>query len=224
MFAAARVVDAFHGSTFLGNAILSADGAIVDVACGRDHEARFREGCARLVAANAIALDGGSLPDALVASAGGWPYDAALYQAHKAYDNAFRALAPRVARGERPTLIFVARCDDGLGHPRFASWLRHPTRQAHYAALRAGYEIVGQTSLAVRDKAAFTRTIAVTDLDDATCAELGWEKATSIDDAMARAGNPLAWAVLPRAGAVLPMELDFQVHGAARETTPGVGT
>jgi len=220
MFAAARVVDAFHGRTFLANAILSAEGNVIDVACGLDHEARFREGCARLVATNAVAIDGDAAPDALVASAGGWPYDAALYQAHKAYDNAFRAIATLTLRGERPTLIFVARCDEGLGHPRFAAWLEHPSRQAHYAALRAGYEIVGQTSLAVRDKAAFTRTIAVTDLDDATCDKLGWEKATSLDEAMARAGAPKRWGVVPRAGAVLPI----QVQGAARETTPGVGT
>jgi len=56
----------------------------------------------------------------------------------------------------------------------------------------------------VRDKAAATRTIAVTDLDEPTCAALGWEKATSLEDAMARAGTPRRWGIVPRAGAVLP--------------------
>jgi lactate racemase len=209
MFAAARLVDAFHGRSFLANAIIGAapgvSGQVIDVACGLDVEAAFRAGCARLVATNAVAIDTSSAPDAVVASAGGWPYDAALYQAHKAYDNAFRALAPRIARGERPPLIFLARCDEGLGHRRFAAWLDHPTREAHYQALTAGYEIVGQTSLAVRDKAALTRTIAVTDLDDDTCARLGWEKARSLDDAMARAGTVTRWGVIPSAGAVLPV-------------------
>ena len=209
MFAAARLVDAFHGKTFLANAIIGAApgvaGQIIDVACGLSVERSFREGCARLVATNAIALDAAQAPSAVVASAGGWPYDAALYQAHKAYDNAFRALGPAIARGERPPLVFLARCDEGLGHGRFAAWLEHPSREAHYAALAAGYEIVGQTSLAVRDKAALTRTIAVTDLDAETCARLGWEKATSLEDAMQRAGTVARWGVIPSAGAVLPV-------------------
>ena len=209
MFAAARLVDAVHGRTFLANAIVgaagAAAGAVIDVAAGLAHEDAFRAGCARLIASNAVAVDPSAPLDAVVASAGGWPYDAALYQAHKAYDNAFRALAPAIARGARPPLIFVARCDEGLGHPRFGDWLDQPTREAHYAALAAGYEIVGQTSLAVRDKAAVTRTIAVTDLDAATCARLGWEKASSLDDAVARAGAVGRWGVVPRAGAVLPV-------------------
>ena len=205
MFAAARVVDAFHGATFLANAIVGAAGGVIDIAAGARHEESFRAGCARLVAANAVAIDPRAPLSGVVASAGGWPYDAALYQAHKAYDNAFRALSPAIARGERPPLIFVARCDEGLGHARFAPWLEHPSRQAHYAALAERYEIVGQTSLAVRDKAALTRTLAVTDLDDAICARLGWEKASSVDEAMRRAGSVARWGVVPNAGAVLPV-------------------
>lgn len=197
MLAGARLVDAFHGRTFLANAIVSAEGEVIDVACGLAHERAFRDGCARLLSTNAVVLDRENKPEIVVASAGGWPYDASLYQAHKAYDNAFRTRAQ--------TLVFLAKCEEGLGHPRFASWLEHPTREAHYAALRDHYEIVGQTSLAVRDKAAATRTIAVTDLDAETCAKLGWEKAATIDDAIARARGDGRWGVLPRAGAVLPI-------------------
>ena len=206
MFAAARLLDS-KGTTFLANAIVGgAD--VVDFVCGADHEAAFRDGCARLVARNAVVVSREQPLDALVASAGGWPYDASLYQAHKAYDNAYRALGPAIERGDRPPLVFVARCDEGLGHPRFGAWLRHPTREAHYQALRAAYEIVGQTSLAVRDKAALTRTIAVTDLDEATCAQLGWERATSLEDALSRAGGASVakrWGVMEAAAQVLPV-------------------
>ncbi len=212
MFAALRLLDARGGRTFLANAILgptAAGAGIVDVACGFDHEARFRSGAARLYALGVAKLDPARPFGGVVASAGGWPYDASLYQAHKAYDNAFRAVSPSIARGQRPTIVLLARCDEGLGHARFARWLEHPTREAHYEALLAGYEIVGQTSLAVRDKAAFSRTLAVTDLDDATCARLGWERARTLEEALAVAqGDGVArrWAVMPSAGAVLPVE------------------
>lgn len=211
MFAAARLLDATGGRTFLANAILGATpagAAIVDVACGFEHEAAFRAGAARLQAANAIRLDPTAPFDGVIASAGGWPYDVSLYQAHKAYDNAYRAVAPAAARGERPVVVLLARCDEGLGHPRFARWLEQPTREAHYAALLAGYEIVGQTSLAVRDKGALTRTIAVTELDDAIYERLGWERARSLEEAIATArrdGRARRWAVMPAAASVLPL-------------------
>lgn len=206
MFAAAALVDARHGHTFLCNALIGA-GGVVDVATGLDADAAFRAGCARYVATNAVPVDG---LDAVVASAGGWPYDASLYQAHKAYDNAYRALGPAVREGRAPVLIFVARCDEGLGHPRFSAWLEHATREQHYDALRARYEIVGQTSLAVRDKAAGTRTIAVTELDAATCERLGWTRAASLTEALSlvsRVGPAAArrWGLIPAAAQVLPI-------------------
>jgi lactate racemase len=191
MFAAARLVDARHGQTYLANALIG-NGGVVDLACGLDAEASFRAGCARYVESNAVPVPE---LDAVVASAGGWPYDASLYQAHKAYDNAYRTGAK--------TVIFIARCDEGLGHPRFAHWLQQPTREAHYDALLKGYEIVGQTSLAVRDKAALTRTIAVTELDDATCERLGWTRAASLTEAL-RMADAKRWGVMPAAAQVLP--------------------
>jgi lactate racemase len=200
MCAAAALVDRRHGQTFLANALIG-QGGITDLALGLEVDAAFRAGCARYVETHAVSVEP---VDAVVASAGGWPYDASLYQAHKAYDNAFRALGPAVRAGDAPALIFVARCDEGLGHPRFASWLEHETREAHYDALRARYEIVGQTSLAVRDKAAFTRTIAVTELDDATCARLGWTRASSLAEALSMAGAK-RWGVIPAAAQVLPL-------------------
>lgn len=202
MSAALRVVDARGGVTFLANALVGATGAVVDLACGSDAETAFREGCARYLKTHAVAIE--EPLDAVIASAGGWPYDASLYQAHKAYDNAFRALGHRVREGRAPTLIFMARCDEGLGHPRFRAWLEHPTREAHYDALRTRYEIVGQTSLAVRDKAAFTRTIAVTELDDDTCARLGWTRASSLAEALAMVDGKRI-GVMEAAAQVLPL-------------------
>ncbi len=202
MSAALRLLDARGGVTFLVNALVGESGAVVDLACGRDVERAFREGCARYVETHAVPIE--APLDTVVASAGGWPYDASLYQAHKAYDNAFRALGHGVREGRTPTLIFLARCDEGLGHPRFRAWLDHPTREAHYEALRTRYEIVGQTSLAVRDKAAFTRTIAVTELDADVCARLGWTRAASLAEALQMASGGRI-GVMPTAAQVLPV-------------------
>ncbi|MBI4953309.1 MAG: DUF2088 domain-containing protein [Myxococcales bacterium] len=214
MQAALRLWDARGGVTFLANAVVDVRGAIVELACGAAHERAFVDACAGLVARHAVRLDAAAPFDCVVASAGGHPYDASLYQAHKAYDNAFRAVGPAAAGGLRPSIVLVARCPEGLGHPGFARWLLHPTRAAHYAALVAGYEIVGQTSLAVRDKAAATRTIAVTELDDASCRAVGWERADSLAEALARATpGRTRIALMPAAAQTLPLD---EASGVAR--------
>jgi nickel-dependent lactate racemase len=54
----------------------------------------------------------------VVTCAGGRPKDLNLFQAQKALDNAKNAAAPG------GTIILVAECSEGLGHPVFERWAR----------------------------------------------------------------------------------------------------
>jgi len=59
--------------------------------------------------------------DIVVASAGGYPRDINLYQAHKAIENASHA----VKNGG--TIILVAECREGFGNTTFENWMTSPT-------------------------------------------------------------------------------------------------
>jgi len=59
--------------------------------------------------------------DIVVASAGGYPRDINLYQAHKAIENASHA----VKNGG--TIILVAECREGFGNTIFEKWMTSPT-------------------------------------------------------------------------------------------------
>jgi nickel-dependent lactate racemase len=59
--------------------------------------------------------------DIVVASAGGYPRDINLYQAHKAIENASHA----VKNGG--TIILVAECREGFGNSTFENWMTSPS-------------------------------------------------------------------------------------------------
>jgi len=110
--------------------------------------------------ARAVALhrDACALPlpapaDLVVADAGGHPVDRTLLQAHKAYEAAF-ALAR-----EGGTILLVARCDGGFGHPEFRRRLlaRDP--------LAGEFHPYARTAAEWRRKAASRRTLMITEMD-----------------------------------------------------------
>lgn len=56
--------------------------------------------------------------DIVLASAGGFPKDLNMYQAHKALENARQAVKPG------GIIVFLAECPEGIGHPVFTRWLQ----------------------------------------------------------------------------------------------------
>jgi len=114
--------------------------------------------------------------DLVVASSG----DARnLVQAHKALHNAWQAMKP----GGR--IVFVTRCDEGLGGEPFVKWLRLGTREAVFAGLRRQSEINGQTALSSLEKC--PSAIFVTHLSHEDAGMLGARKAESLEAALALA-------------------------------------
>ena len=67
--------------------------------------------------------------DLLITSPGGYPKDINLYQAHKAVTPAFH-----VTR-EGGALILLAACADGIGHARYAHWMKKHAFTSHNAVL-----------------------------------------------------------------------------------------
>lgn len=138
--------------------------------------------------------------DAVVVSAGGHPTDRDLVQAHKALE----AVAPVVKDGG--TIVFVARCADGVGNPELGEGLARGGTREIEASLRRRFRVGGHTALALRAKTARFEVLAVTDLPDDALALAGLHRVATLDEAAgvvaARHGSGARIAVAPRGGAI----------------------
>ncbi|MFZ2070023.1 MAG: nickel-dependent lactate racemase [Halobacteriota archaeon] len=83
--------------------------------------------------------------DALVVSAGGFPKDRNLYQALKAVENSYRALAP----GGK--FILIAECLDGLGDTEFEVWMNtYTSYDAVEEAIKSNFVLGGHKAYYLR--------------------------------------------------------------------------
>ncbi len=99
---------------FIVNVVLMPDGKLARVVAGHYDQAH-REGCKTVDELLSAPVD--EPYDLLVASAGGYPLDIDLRQAHKGLENACRALKPG------GTILFYAECPSGSGHPSFEEYV-----------------------------------------------------------------------------------------------------
>lgn len=100
---------------FILNVILNTEGRLLHVVAGHFDEAH-RRGCQAAAALLRSRLEAPF--DVVIASAGGWPLDIDLRQAHKGMENAVRALRPG------GVLIYYAECREGAGAPALEEYLR----------------------------------------------------------------------------------------------------
>lgn len=184
---------------FLLNTVLSPDKQILGVFCG-ELDAAHRAACERVRTLYTVPLE--QPADLAVVSCGGHPKDINFIQSQKAFDYGVQALRPG------GTLILLAACPDGFGNPTFFDWFRYQDLDAFEAALRAHYEINGQTAHATLSKARHFRVILVSGFSAEQTAAMSMEKAADLDAALAlaKAGLPPVprIVVIPDGGTVLP--------------------
>jgi lactate racemase len=118
----------------------------------------------------------------VVACAGGRPKDINLFQAHKALDNAKDAVTPG------GSMILVAECSEGFGHPVFERWVRE-AQSAEDCVERFGreYEFGGHKAALIAKESLSHDLILVSSMSQ-DMAEMGFFKhARSLDQAVAMA-------------------------------------
>ena len=142
--------------------------------------------------------------DLVVASCGGFPKDINLIQAHKAMEYAAQALR------DGGVMILLAECRDGFGNGTFFSWFRHKGLEVFEAALRAAYEINGQTAYSVLQKALRFRIILVSEFPLQQVEQMAMIPARTLDEALGLATGmlPADWRcyLMPDAGSLLPVD------------------
>jgi nickel-dependent lactate racemase len=76
--------------------------------------------------------------DIVVVSAGGWPSDINLYQAHKSIHNA------QLLVKEGGTVVATVECPEGVGHEKFTQWMKaYPTLEKASEQLKTKFELGG---------------------------------------------------------------------------------
>ena len=106
-------------------------------------------------------------------------------------------------------MILLAECRDGFGNGTFFNWFRHRNLEEFEAALRAQYEINGQTAYSLLQKAQRFRIILVSQFPSQQVEAMGMLPAQTLEEAMELALPMLPdnWRcyLMPEAGSVLPV-------------------
>ncbi len=185
---------------FILNTVLAADKHIIAAFAGDWREAH-EAGCRfyREKFAYPLVEKG----DLVVASCGGSPKDINLIQAHKSMEYAAQALK------DGGVMILLAECRDGFGNGTFFNWFRYKHLEEFEAALRAQYEINGQTAYSLLQKAQRFRIILISQFPARQVEEMGMIPAETLAEAMDMAVGmlPAGWRcyLMPDAGSVLPV-------------------
>ncbi|MHB1651763.1 MAG: nickel-dependent malate racemase, LarAH6 family [Desulfitobacteriaceae bacterium] len=188
------------GIDFILNVVLNQKKEIVQAVAG-DARLAHLEACAKVDSMYGIEI--GSLADIVVVSAGGYPKDLNVYQAHKALENAQYA----VKRGG--IIILTAECKEGAGNDTFRTWMREAdTLDAVLDRLREKFMMGGHKAAAVARILKRAQVYAVTSLPAADLKELFMVPKSSLEealaDALAEKGRDATIWVMPYGGSTLP--------------------
>jgi nickel-dependent lactate racemase len=137
----------------------------------------FPQACAR--AREWFEVDAGPFRK-LVASAGGFPTDHTLIQAHKALDAACRFAGPDAE------VLFVAACDGGPGSPEMEPFLADPRVSAIVSRLAEGYVQYGHTTLRLVEKTSTFKVAAKTELPRELAERLGLNVVSRVEAVLDR--------------------------------------
>ena len=161
-----------------------------------DWRAAHRAGCVEYLQSHSIEID--EQREVVIVSCGGSPYDINLIQAHKALDMAAHACR------DGGTIVLLAECRDGLGHPTFLKWFEEQDSRALEGRLRDAYEVNGQTAWSLLTKAERYQIYLVSELPDEEVRRMRMIPARSLTDALDQIdGEPQAF-VMPHGARFLP--------------------
>jgi nickel-dependent lactate racemase len=178
------------------NSVVDERGRAVRIYAG-DWRAAHRTGCLEYLSNHSAKIE--AKRPSVIASCGGYPYDINLVQAHKALDMAAHACA------DGGTIVLVAECRDGLGHPDFLKWFAEKDARALEARLREAYEVNGQTAWSMLAKTEQYRIHLVSTLPDEDVRRMRMFPTRSLSDALDITDSKAEGFVMPRGAALLPL-------------------
>ncbi len=190
---------AMLGVDFLLNVVVENHKVVAAVA--GDLTAAHRRGCEIVAERGSFRL---SQPaDIVIASAGGFPKDINLFQAHKGMEHASYCLR------DGGHLIFVAECREGLGNSTFESWMMDASStQEIVERFRNGFVMGGHKALAIANIVNRVRVSLVSGFSDDLVKRLFMQPyhdpQAALETAIEELGPQSQVLVLPYAGSTVP--------------------
>lgn len=183
---------------FLVNAATDASGRFAGFFAGHWRDA-WEAGCKLVDSMYCVPCSGRA--DVVVASCGGFPRDISIYQASKAFYNAWMAVKPGGA------IVMVCEARDGGGGDEFFSWFDYPTIEECHKALVRDFTIAGYLAFLVYTVAVQHRVVLVTDIDEALVHKMHMTRALPSEIGQALAGaikRGDSVTVMPESAITLP--------------------
>jgi nickel-dependent lactate racemase len=106
---------------------------------------------------------------------------------------------------EGGTIVLLAECRDGLGHPTFLKWFDEKDSPALEARLRSAYEVNGQTAWALLTKAERYRIYLVSELPDEEVRRMRMTPVHSLTEVLDRINDQAEGYIMQRGAALLPL-------------------
>ncbi|OGO28395.1 MAG: hypothetical protein A2Z16_09070 [Chloroflexi bacterium RBG_16_54_18] len=190
---------AMLGVDFLLNVVAETHRVVAAVA--GDLTAAHRRGCEVVAERGSIRL---SQPaDIVIASAGGFPKDINLFQAHKGMEHASYCVR------DGGHLILIAECREGLGNSTFESWMMEASSpQEIQERFRAGFVMGGHKAVAIANIVNRVSVSLVSSFPDELVKRLFMvpypSPQAALEDALEELGQTSQVLVLPYAGSTVP--------------------
>lgn len=187
---------------FLVNVVLSPEGRLIRVLAGH-YDLAHREGCRTVDRMLRVEVE--KPYDIVIASAGGFPLDIDLRQAHKGLENACAALR------QGGTVLFYAECPNGAGIGTFEEYVqRYADDGEMRAALERKFVVGGHKAFWVARLGRLYDVRLVSGLDAGFVRRCHFTPVTPADhesvarEVLQKAGAGARVAVIPYAGFTLP--------------------
>jgi nickel-dependent lactate racemase len=195
---------------FLLNVVLSPSGEWVRVVAGH-YDLAHRAGCATVDQLCRIPI--GEAYDMVLASAGGFPLDIDLRQAHKGMENAARALR------SGGVLIYFAECPDGTGSRLIDEWVqKYSDTQEMERELRSHFVVGAHKAYWLARLGDRVKVLLVSNLPENLVRKCHLHPVSDPNNALAdelrRLGAGPRIAYIPYAGITLPQPADEQTFAA----------
>jgi lactate racemase len=189
------------GPDFLLNVVVSPTGQLAQVVAGH-YEQAHRAGCNTVDQMYQVPFD--EPYDMVLASAGGFPFDIDLRQAHKGMENAVRALRPG------GVLFYFAECRDGAGHGAFEEWVeKFSSSSVMERELRSKFVVGGHKAYWVVRLGERTRIRLVSGLPESFVRRCHLnptpDPQAAIDSELSTLSSGARIACIPHAGFTLPV-------------------
>jgi lactate racemase len=189
---------------FLVNLVLSPQGRVIRVLAGH-FDLAHREGCREVD--RMLAVEIAEPYDVVIASAGGFPLDIDLRQAHKGLENACRALRPG------GSILFYAECPNGAGIQTFEDYIRRYRDDFEMrAALEREFNVGGHKAYWVARLGRLYDVQLVSSLPPEFVRRCHFhpvdpaEHQSALAHLLEKAGPAARVAVIPHAGFTFPMQ------------------